>query len=153
LLTMQEVHVQYFVSIELTRQNNQRLAQAVDRTVALATNVVTVGLAIQAALVRQREVKEATERTRQFLGELVTANAAAIRKQTEEIGNLYQDPVIAMDKLTQAHHDLIAALDIAAKLRQDGLDTARRNIAELTVLTDDLQRQVRGLDADSDRPA
>ena len=38
---MQEVHVQYFVSIELTRQNNNRLGQAVDRTLTLATNVVT----------------------------------------------------------------------------------------------------------------
>ena len=53
LHTMVEVHLQYFVSIELTRQNNNRLGQAVDRTLALATNVVTVGLAIQAALVRQ----------------------------------------------------------------------------------------------------
>ena len=38
---MQEVHLQYFVSIELTRQNNNRLGQAVDRTLTLATNVVT----------------------------------------------------------------------------------------------------------------
>ena len=68
LHAMQEVHLQYFVSIELTRQNNNRLGQAVDRTLALATNVVTIGLAIQAALVRQAAVKEATERTREFLG-------------------------------------------------------------------------------------
>ena len=52
---MQEVHLQYFVSIELTRQNNNRLGQAVDRTLTLATNVVTIGLAIQAALVRQAQ--------------------------------------------------------------------------------------------------
>jgi len=142
LLTMQEVHVQYFVGIELTRQNNQRLGQAVDRTLTLATNVVTVGLAIQAALVRQREVQEATERTRKFLGELIVSNATAIRRQTEEIGDLYQDPVIAMDKLTQAHHELVAAVDLASKLREQGLDTARRNIDELGVLTHELDQRV-----------
>ena len=76
LHAMQEVHLQYFVSIELTRQNNNRLGQAVDRTLTLATNVVTVGLAIQAALVRQARVKEATERTREFLGEMIVQNAA-----------------------------------------------------------------------------
>ena len=146
LLTMQEVHVQYFVGIELTRQNNQRLGQAVDRTLTLATNVVTVGLALQAALVRQREVQEATERTRQFLGELIVSNATAVRRQTEEIGDLYQDPVIAMDKLTQAHHELVAALDAAGKLREQGLDTARRNIDELTVLTQELDRRAHGSD-------
>jgi len=146
LLTMQEVHVQYFVGIELTRQNNQRLGQAVDRTLTLATNVVTVGLALQAALVRQREIQEATERTRQFLGELIVSNATAVRRQTEEIGDLYQDPVIAMDKLTQAHHELVAALDAAGKLREQGLDTARRNIDELTVLTQELDRRAHGSD-------
>ena len=146
LLTMQEVHVQYFVGIELTRQNNQRLGQAVDRTLTLATNVVTVGLALQAALVRQREIQEATDRTRQFLGELIVSNATAVRRQTEEIGDLYQDPVIAMDKLTQAHHELVAALDAAGKLREQGLDTARRNIDELTVLTQELDRRAHGSD-------
>jgi len=151
LLTMQEVHVQYFVGIELTRQNNQRLGQAVDRTLTLATNVVTVGLAIQAALIRQREVQEATERTRKFLGELIVSNATAIRRQTEEIGDLYQDPVIAMDKLTQAHHELLAALDAASKLREQGLDTARRNIDELGVLTHELDQRVHGINPETGR--
>ena len=141
---MQEVHVQYFLSIELTRQNNNRLGQAVDRTLALATNVVTVGLALQAALVRQRRVKEATERTRSFLGEMITQNASAIRRQTEEIGDLYNDPVIAMDKLLQAHQDLLAALDAASLLREQGISTARTNIHELAGLTRELSEHVQG---------
>lgn len=148
LHTMQEVHTQYFVSIELTRQNNRRLGQAVDRTVSLAANVVTVGLAVQAALVRQRNVKEATERTREFLGEMVTRNAAAIREQTEAIGDLYNDPVIAMDKLEQAHRDLVAALDTASQMREQGITTARTNISQLKVLTAELSEHVQGLDDD-----
>ena len=146
LHTMEEVHVQYFVSIELTRNNNHRLGQAVDRTLALATNVVTIGLAIQAALVRQARVREATERTREFLGEMVVQNAGAIRRQTDEIGDLYNEPVIAMDKLVQAHHDLLAALDTASRLREDGIRTARRNIDELTGLTRELSVNVQGLE-------
>ena len=94
--------------------------------------MVTIGLAIQAALVRQARVREATERTREFLGEMVVQNAGAIRRQTDEIGDLYNEPVIAMDKLVQAHHDLLAALDAASRLREDGIRTARRNIDELT---------------------
>ena len=146
LRTMEEVHLQYFKSIELTRENNHRLGQAVDRTLALATNVVTIGLAIQAALVRQARVREATERTREFLGEMVVQNAGAIRRQTEEIGDLYNEPVIAMDKLVQAHHDLLAALDAASRLREDGIHNARRNIDELTGLTRELAVNVQGLE-------
>ena len=151
LHAMQEVHLQYFVSIELTRQNNNRLGQAVDRTLTLATNVVTIGLAIQAALVRQAAVKEATERTREFLGEMIVQNAQAIRTQTDEIGDLYNEPVIAMDKLVQAHHDLLAALDAASRLREDGVATARRNIADLTALTQEIGDKVQGLELDEGR--
>ena len=60
---------------------------------------------------------------------MVVQNAGAIRRQTEEIGDLYNEPAdIAMDKLVQAHHDLLAALDAASRLREEGIHTARRNI-------------------------
>ncbi len=145
LRTMEEVHLQYFVSIEMSRQNNNRLGQAVERTLTLATNVVTVGLAIQSALVRQKSVLEATRRTREFLGTVVTANAAAIKTHTREIGDLYSNPVIAIDKITQAHTDLIEALDIADRLRQEGIETAKENITKLTELSVVLMQRVSSL--------
>ena len=125
LRTMEEVHVQYFVSIELSRQNNSRLGQSVEQTLSLATNVITVGLAIQSALIRQKRVAEANRRTREFLGDLVAANAGAIRRHTEEIGDLYSNPVISMEKIAQAHNDLIEALNTASRLRQEGVEAAR----------------------------
>ena len=126
---MQEVHLQYFVSIELTRKNNNRLGQAVDRTLTLATNVVTIGLAIQAALVRQAAVKEATERTREFLGEMIVQNAAGHpdadgrdRRPLQRAGH--------RDGQARAGAPRPAgALDAASRLREDGVITARRNIA------------------------
>jgi len=135
LRTMEEVHVQYFVSIEMSRQNNNRLGQAVDRTLTLSTNVITVGLAIQSALIRQRSVMEATKRTREFLGTLIAANAASIKTHTREIGDLYINPVIAMDKITQAHNDLIEAMDTADQLRQEGINVAKENIARLSEMS------------------
>jgi uncharacterized protein YaaN involved in tellurite resistance len=146
LRAMDEVHQQFFVSIELTRQNNSRLAQSVDRTVTLAANVVTVGLAIQSALARQRSVVDATERTRQFLGDVLVRNAAAIRRQTDEIGDLATQPAVALDKLARAHDDLLAAIDAAERLRDDGIAAARRNIVELARLSDDLAGHVHGLE-------
>jgi uncharacterized protein YaaN involved in tellurite resistance len=145
LRSMEEVNNQFFVSIEMTRENNTRLGQAVDRTLALATNTLMVGLAIQSALARQKRVLEATERTREFLGELITTNAAAIRQHTAEIGDVYSNPVIAMDKLQQAHDDLIAALDTATRLKTEGIDTARQNIAKLRELTGQIEEKVTGL--------
>ncbi len=145
LRMMEEVHVQYFVSIELSRQNNNRLGQSVERTLSLAGNVITVGLALQAALMRQRNVLEATKRTREFLGTLIAANASAIKKHTQEIGDLYVNPVIAMDKITQAHNDLVESLDIADRLRQEGIQAARDNIAKLTQLSSELMQRAGNL--------
>ena len=145
LRTMEEVHVQFFVSIEMTRQNNNRLGQSVERTLALGTNVVMVGLALQVALVRERDVMRATQRTREFLGDLILANAAAIKRHTEEIGDVYNSPVIALEKIAQAHNDLIEAMDMADRLKQDGIDAARENISKLSQLSAELTQRSQGL--------
>lgn len=144
-LTMSEVYGQAFVSIEMGRQNNIRLGHAVERTVSLATNVVTVGLAIQSALLHQKKVQVATERTRAFLGDLVAINAKAIKQHTEEIGDLYNDPVIAIEKLSQAHNDLIEALNTAGQLRNEGVEAARNNIARLAEMSAQLDEKVAAL--------
>jgi uncharacterized protein YaaN involved in tellurite resistance len=145
LRTMEEVHIQFFVSIEMTRQNNNRLAQSVDRTLSLASNMVMVGLAIQTALARQKKILEATQRTQEFLGSMIISNARAIKRYTEEIGDIYNNPVVAVEKITQAHNDLIQAMEIANQLKQRGIEFARENIAKLSQLTADLQGRSQGL--------
>ena len=145
LRTMEEVHIQFFVSIEMTRQNNNRLAQSVDRTLSLASNMVMIGLAIQTALARQSKILEATQRTQEFLGNMIVSNAAAIKRHTEEIGDVYNNPIVAIEKITHAHNDLIEAMEIANKLKQQGIEFAEENIAKLGQLTADLQERSRGL--------
>lgn len=145
LRSMETVHIHFFVSLEMSRQNNTRLGQSVERTLTLATNVVTVGLAIQTALARQKRVLEATQRTREFLGNVLVANAAAIKQHTNEIGDVYNNPVIAIDKISQAHNDLIDAMDTADRLKQEGIDAARENIAKLRQLSSELQQRASGL--------
>ena len=125
----------------MTRENNSRLGQSVERTLALGTNVVTIGLAIQVALVRQKRVLDATRRTREFLGGMIAANAAAIKRHTAEIGDVYNSPVIAIEKVTQAHQDLVDAIDMANRIKQEGIEAARENIARLGQMSADLQRR------------
>jgi uncharacterized protein YaaN involved in tellurite resistance len=141
LRTTDEVHNQLFVGIEMTRQNNRRLAQAVERSITMAGNVVMVGLAIQTALARQSRVLEATRRTREFLGEMLASNAAAIARHTKDIGDLYTSPVIAIDKITQAHNDLLEAIDTANDLRAQGIATARENASTLARLAGEMERR------------
>ena len=134
LKTINEVIMQYLVSIEMNRQNNLRLSQAVDRTLALGGNVVLVGLAIQVALSRQRRVMEANKRTREFLGGMIAANAAAIKQHTAEIGDVYNNPVIAIEVVERAHADLVDAIDSVRMLREDGVRQAKDNMSKLDAL-------------------
>lgn len=145
LRVMEEVHTQLFVSLEMTRQNNTRLGQAVERTLTLATNMVMVGLAIQSALARQSRVLEATQKTREFLGDLLVANAATIKKHTADIGDVYNSPVIALEKISRAHQDLLEAMDIADRLKTEGITAAQVNIAKVVQLTKQLEERSQGL--------
>ena len=145
LRVMETVHGQFFTSIEMTRQNNTRLGQSVERTLALGSNVITVGLAIQTALARTKSIMVALQQTQEFLGNVIVANASTIKQHTAEIGDLYKNPVIAMDKITQAHNDLIEAMDTADRLKQEGIDSARENIAKLTELTTEMSERSQGL--------
>jgi uncharacterized protein YaaN involved in tellurite resistance len=145
LRTMAEVDLQFFVSIDMTRLNNTRLGQAVERTLTLSTNVVMVGLAIQVALSRQRRVMEANQRTREFLGNVVATNAALIKRHTSEISDAYNNPVIALEKLSQAHNDLLEALDIADRTRQEGITRARETIAKLVQMSAGLEERANAL--------
>lgn len=147
LRVMDEVYSQLFVSIDMTRQNNTRLGQAVERTLSVSMNVLMVGLAIQTALSRERQVMEANAKTREFIGDLIVANASAIRRHTEEIGEAYNNPVIAMDKITQAHQELFDAMDTGDRLKQEGISSARENIAKLNELTSEIQQRVGALPA------
>ncbi len=141
LRTMEQVFIQFFVSIVLTRQNNTRLAQSIDRTLSLATNVVTVGLAIQTAMARQKRILEATQKTRKFLADMIAANATAIKQQTQEIGDVYNNPAIALDKVIVAHDQLVEALNLVDQLHATGVENARQNIARLTELSADLHQR------------
>ena len=152
LRTMQAVYSQFYVSIEMTRQNNTRLAQSVERTVSMAGNVVVVGLAIQAALSRQKRILDATQKTREFLGNMIADNASAIRQHTQEIGDVYNNPAIALDKIIEAHDQLVEALKMVDQLEKKGSESARQNILRLTQLSADLQQKALVLQKPVERP-
>ena len=102
---------------------------------------LTVGLALQSALSNQRRVLDATRRTREFLGDLIVANAASIKQQVTEIGDVYRQPVLALEKLEQAHRDLEEAIEAASRLEAEGIQQARANIQRLEEMTQQLSQR------------
>jgi uncharacterized protein YaaN involved in tellurite resistance len=97
--------------------------------------LLTVGLAIQAALSRQKKVLEATKATQEYAADLLQANAAAIRQQSGEIADLHTNPVLALDKVKKAHDDLLAAIEETEVVKRKGVEKANEGIAALTEMS------------------
>ncbi|MFA6009698.1 MAG: toxic anion resistance protein [Desulfobacteraceae bacterium] len=141
LRTMEQVNMQFFVSIDLTTNNNHLLAQAVDRTLTVTTNVITVGLAIAAALANQKRTMEATKATQEYAGNILASNAAAIRQQTTEIAQMYNSPVLALEKVQKSYDDLMAAMDEVEKVKRQGIETAKKGMAQLSDMSQSLSKK------------
>ena len=74
-----------------------------------------------------------------------------IKEHTSEIGDLYTSPVIATEKISQAHNDLIEALDSTEQLRQEGLSRIKESIDELAKLSGDIEQRLQGVEDGPDR--
>ena len=145
LRTMEQVNTQFFVSIDMTIQNNDHLSDAISRTVTVTRSLLTVGLAIQAALANQKKIMEAVKETQDYTADMLAANAAAIKQQTAEIGDMYKNPVLALDKVKQAYDDLMGAMDQMDEIRRAGTESARAGITELDQMTASLAPKAEGL--------
>ncbi len=145
LRTMEQVNTQFFISIDITIQNNDHLSDAIARTVTVTRSLLTIGLAIQAALANQKKIMEAVKKTQEYTADMLTANAAAIKQQTAEIGDMYKNPVLALDKVKQAYDDLMGAMDQMDEIRRVGTESARAGIAELDQMTAGLAPKAEGL--------
>jgi uncharacterized protein YaaN involved in tellurite resistance len=147
LRTMEQVNLQFFASIDMTIQNNDTLTEQVDRTVMVTQSLLTVGLAIQAALANQKQIAGAVKSVQESTAAMLEANAAAIGAQTREIGEMQNNPVIALDRVKNAYNSLVGAMDEMEKIRSAGTERARAGIAELTRMSAALEPKVEALQA------
>jgi len=141
LRAMENVHEQFFVSIEMTRDDNDMLIQTVRRMLSMGMNVVYIAFAIHAALVRQANVIEAERGTRDFLGNMILNNATMINHHVKEIGDLYKEPIIALDKLEKAIDQLEIAIEETNKLKAEGVVKALDNVEKLKELTQEVKEK------------
>ena len=145
LRAMEAAYQQYRVSIRMTVDNNNLLVEAIRSTVTLVSNVVTVGLAICIALQRQKRAIDLINQAREFLGNLLVANASAIEQQVKEIGDIYRNPAIAVDKIRTAHESLLSAIDETDRLKDEVIRAASENIPELNRMSAEMDKAAKGL--------
>jgi uncharacterized protein YaaN involved in tellurite resistance len=129
---------QFMLSIDMTVNNNYSLAQSVKRTAGTVGTIARTGMAIQAALVRQKRVVELVEATKKDMSDRLVANARMVESNTADIAAAASNPILCLDKvkesykiLQQAVRDLEVIHDKTSKEALTSLDSINRVTQEL----------------------
>ncbi|MCI5108429.1 MAG: toxic anion resistance protein [Candidatus Pacebacteria bacterium] len=131
LRTMEQANEQFFVSLDMTIEGNRTLSGQIDRVATVTRALLAIGIAITAALQRQRKVAGAVQAGQDYAGDLLVNNASNVRTQSVQIAEMANNPVIAIAKAQEAHDNLAAAIEETEQVRNSGLVKARESIAAL----------------------
>jgi uncharacterized protein YaaN involved in tellurite resistance len=141
LRAMNNIHEQFFVSIEMARDNNDLLIDGARRMITMGMNVVYVSMAIHTALIRAKNVKDVEVGTGEFIGKMLVSNATIINGMVTEIGDLYKRPFVSMEMMEKAVAQLEQAIDSTNKLKAEGIERAKENIVKIKIMTDEIKNK------------
>jgi len=145
LRTMEQAAVQFFISIDQTVQTNELLSEQIDSALTVGPMVMTNALRIQAALAKQDTVKKAVQSFQEGLGDMMAQNASAVNQAAQEVGDMYNNPVIALEKMEEGFDQLMQAVQTANETMTNSTLKAREASARLADMTAKLSPVAEGL--------
>lgn len=152
--TMEQAAVQFFISIDQTVATNSLLGEQIDSALVVGPMVMSNALRIQAALAQQDSVREAVEGVQNAMGDMMAQNAAAVNQAASKIGDMYNNPVIGLEKLEEGFDQLMQAVNTANETMATSTIKAREASDRLAKMTAELEPVAAGMrDARSEKPA
>jgi uncharacterized protein YaaN involved in tellurite resistance len=145
LRTMEQASVQFFISIDQTIATNSLLDESIDSALTVGPMVMNNALRIQAALAQQATVKDAVQQFQAGLGDMMAQNAGTIEKAAKEVGDLYNNPVIALEKMEEGFDKLMNAVKIANDTMATSTIKARETSDRLADMTAQLSPVADGM--------
>ncbi len=139
LRTMEQAAVQFFISIDQTIATNSLLSEQIDSALTIGPMVMQNALRIQAALAKQKSVEKAVKGFQDGLGDMMAQNAAAVNQAAQSVGDLYNNPVIGLEKLEEGFDQLMQAVNTANQTMADSTMKAREASSRLEGMTKELE--------------
>jgi uncharacterized protein YaaN involved in tellurite resistance len=68
-----------------------------------------------------------------------------INAHVKEIGDLYKEPVVAIDKLNEAVQQLEQAIDATNRMKSEVIDRAKENIVRIKDMTEEIRSKAGAL--------
>jgi uncharacterized protein YaaN involved in tellurite resistance len=143
--TMEQAAVQFFISIDQTVATNSLLGEQIDSALVVGPMVMSNALRIQAALAQQDSVREAVESVQNAMGDMMAQNAAAVNQAAQKIGDMYNNPVIGLEKLEEGFDQLMQAVNTANATIATSTIKARETSDRLAQMTAELEPVAAGM--------
>jgi len=143
--TMEQAAVQFFISIDQTVATNSLLGEQIDSALVVGPMVMSNALRIQAALAQQDSVREAVESVQNAMGDMMAQNAAAVNQAAQKVGDMYNNPVIGLEKLEEGFDQLVQAVNTANATIATSTIKARETSDRLAQMTAELEPVAAGM--------
>ncbi|QQK79953.1 toxic anion resistance protein [Salicibibacter cibi] len=133
---------QSLASVDLIKENNEKLEEAIFNAITMTKNVITVTASIQLALGNQKNVIDAVQNVNQATEDMILSNAKTLRSNTEETLKTLEEPAVAIESFREAYEDVQAAIDITEQSNERIVKSGKAFIAELEKLNEDVRKKL-----------
>jgi uncharacterized protein YaaN involved in tellurite resistance len=115
-----QVTMQSLPSIRIVQQNDKALVAKIASTMANTIPLWRQQLAMTLTIARSAEAGETLQKATDLTNELLTANAETLRSSTQSIRKQVERGIVDVAAVKQANDALIATIDDALKIAEDG---------------------------------
>lgn len=147
LKVTENAFAQFFVTMNQTMDNHENLRDSIRSMIDLVRPVLENGLALKVAQQDERQIAEALEATQDYLGSLMASIAEESMDNAATVARIANQPLAGFQDLVKAYKILTMRMDDAQRIEADMTSSARRNIAELELMTTDLERRAEAQEA------
>lgn len=133
---------QSIASVDIIKENNEKLEEAIFNAITMTKNIITVTASIQLALGNQQKVINAVKNVNETTESMLLTNARLLRENTEETLKTLEEPAIALDTFKKAYEDVAQAILLTEQSNERIIESGKKFIAELDELSNQMKRKL-----------
>jgi hypothetical protein len=137
--TTENIIQQFVAEIRLQKTNNDYLVENARETKTNGIMLVNISMAIHAAIVDAKNVKDLLVGTGEFEGKLLLSNATMLNTMVTEIGEIRKNPFVPMKYMEGSVAQVEEAIDKANKQNIEVIESSKANVIKIKVWTEDLK--------------
>lgn len=127
---------QFFMSIDQTFNVQQMLTDSIDSILDVGPLVLQNAIMLHSAIDAQRQVTEAAQNAQTSIAGSLEANARLMKQNANEVAELYNNPVIAMEAFEKSFQNLVEAMTITREAQAKGTEIAVEMTKGLKVMNE-----------------